>query len=80
MERHSGSKGSSDFPVAVAASFLLTAQCPTGMMSGYVSLAALPGCRVESRTSAVLASRGCVCPVGQLQDRRLVLTELRTAE
>ena len=30
---------------------------------------------MESWTSAVLASKGCVCPVGQLQDRRLVLTE-----
>ena len=50
-------------------------------MSGHVSLAGPPGCRVESRTSAVLASKGYVCPVGQLQDRRLVLTEpLRNAE
>ena len=50
-------------------------------MSGHVSLATPPGCRVESRTSAILASRGYVCPVGQLQDRRLVLTEpLRNAE
>ena len=54
---------------------------PHWKMSGHISLAAPPGCRVESWTSAVLASRGCVCPVGQLQDRRLVLTEpLRTAQ
>ena len=50
-------------------------------MSGHISLAAPPGCRVESWTSTVLASRPCVCPVGHLQDRRLVLTEpLRTAQ
>ena len=44
-------------------------------MLGHVSLAAPHGCRVESRTAAVLASRWCVCPVGQLEDRRLVPTE-----
>ena len=74
----------SDFPVAVAASFLLGGSgntVPYWKMSGHVSLAAPPGCRMESGTSAVLASRGCICPVGQLQERRLVLAEpLRTAE
>ena len=44
-------------------------------MLGHVSLLAPHGCRVESQTAAVLASRRCVCPVGQLEDRRLVPTE-----
>ena len=30
---------------------------------------------MESQTAAVLASRRCVCPMGQLEDRRLVPTE-----
>ena len=78
MERHNGPKGSSDFPMVVAASLSTGGSgitVPHSKMLGHVSLAAPHGCRVESQTTAVLASRGCVCPVGQLEDRRLVPTE-----
>ena len=79
-----GSKGTSDFPVAVAASFLLAAQasqCPTGRCRATSPWPHLPDVVWKVGHQLSWPAEGTVCPVGQLQDRRLVLTKpLRNAE